>query len=369
MIAFVDLKAQYHSIKEEIDMAIGKVLESGQFVLGNETVALEEEFANYCDARYGIAVNSGTSALHLALLAAGVGPGDEVVTVPFTFVATVAAICYTGARPVFVDIEPLSYTMDANQLEDAITKRTKAILPVHLYGQSADMEPIIETARRHGLFVIEDSAQAHGSEYKGHRVGGIGDLGCFSFYPGKNLGAYGEGGMVVTNNAEYARSIRMLRDWGQEVKYNHVIKGFNYRMDTIQAAILRVKLRHLEAWIEDRRANAVHYKQLLASSGVQFLEEMHYTRHVYHIYAVRTLYRDVVQRDLHANGIQTGIHYPTPVHLLKAYEDLGYKKGDFPHSERAASEVLSLPMYAEITPEQISQVTRAIKASVAGNQK
>jgi len=331
-------------------------------VLGNETAALEEEFANYCDTRYGIAVNSGTSALHLALLAAGIGPDDEVVTTPFTFVATVAAICYTGARPVFVDIEPLSYTMDASQLEDAITKRTKAILPVHLYGQSADMDPIMETARRQGLIVIEDSAQAHGSEYKGHRIGSIGDLGCFSFYPGKNLGAYGEGGMVVTNDSEYTRTIRMLRDWGQEAKYQHVLRGFNYRMDTIQAAILRVKLRHLETWIEDRRTNAVHYKQLLASSGVQFPEEMHYNRHVYHIYAVRTLNRDIVQQDLHAKGIQTGIHYPTPVHLLKAYEDLGHKKGDFPHSERAATEVLSLPMYPELPYEAIDEIAHCIRS-------
>jgi len=360
LIPLVDLKAQYLNIKEEIDAAAISVLESGNYILGEQVSRFEEEFASYCDARYGIAVNSGTSALHLALIAAGIGPGDEVVTVPFTFVATVAAICYTGARPVFVDIEPLSYTMDANQLENAITQRTKAILPVHLYGQSADMDQIMEIARRHGLSVIEDSAQAHGSEYKGHRVGGIGDLGCFSFYPGKNLGAYGEGGMVVTNDSEYARTIRMLRDWGQEVKYQHVLRGFNYRMDTIQAAILRVKLCHLEAWIEDRRANAVHYQQLLASSGVQFPEEMHYTRHVYHIYAVRTLNRDVVQRDLHAKGIQTGIHYPTPVHLLKAYEDLGYKKGVFPHSERAASEVLSLPMYPELSLENIERVAEVI---------
>ena len=362
MIPFVDLKAQYRSIKEEIGSAIDSVLESGCYVLGEQVTRFEEDFASYCDARYGIAVNSGTSALHLALLAAGIGPGDEVVTTPFTFVATVAAICYTGARPVFVDIEPLSYTMDANQLENAITQRTKAILPVHLYGQSADMDPILEIARRQGLIVIEDSAQAHGSEYKRQRVGSIGDLGCFSFYPGKNLGAYGEGGMVVTNDSEYARTIRMLRDWGQEVKYQHVLRGFNYRMDTIQAAILRVKLRHLEAWIEDRRANAVHYQQLLASSGVQFPEEMHYTRHVYHIYAVRTLNRDIVQQDLHAKGIQTGIHYPTPVHLLKAYEDLGYKKGAFPHSERAASEVLSLPMYPELPYDAINEIAHCIRS-------
>jgi len=360
LIPFVDLRAQYHSIKEEIDMAIEKVLESGQFVLGNETAALEEDFASYCHARYGIAVNSGTSALHLALLAASIGPGDEVVTIPFTFVATVAAICYTGARPVFVDIEPLSYTMDVNQLEGAITQRTKAILPVHLYGQPADMDPIMDIARRHGLFVIEDSAQAHGSEYKGHRVGGIGDLGCFSFYPGKNLGAYGEGGMVVTSNTEYARTIRMLRDWGQEIKCNHVLKGYNYRMDEIQAAILRVKLRHLETWIEARRKHAARYDELLVESGVQTPMVMPYARHVHHVYAVRVPQRDALQQALRTQGIHTAVHYPVPVHIQEAYADLGYRPGDFPVSEQLASEVLSLPMYAELPSGDIKWVTEVI---------
>ena len=364
MIPFLDLKAQYHSIKEEIDMAIEKVLESGQFVLGNETAALEEDFASYCHVRYGIAVNSGTSALHLALLAAGIGPGDEVVTIPFTFVATVAAIRYTGAQPVFVDIEPLSYTMDVNQIEGAITQRTKAILPVHLYGQSADMDPVMDIARRHGLFVIEDSAQAHGSEYKGHRVGGIGDLGCFSFYPGKNLGAYGEGGMVVTSNTEYARTIRMFRDWGQEIKCNHVLKGYNYRMDEMQAAILRVKLRHLETWIEVRQKHAARYDELLVDSGVQTPMVMPYARHVHHIYAVRTPQRDALQQALRKREIHTGIHYPVPVHSQKAYADLEYNTGDFPVSEQVANEVLSLPMFPEMSQTQVETVSTAVRESI-----
>jgi dTDP-4-amino-4,6-dideoxygalactose transaminase len=364
MIPLVDLKAQYHCIKDEIDAAITRVLESSQFVLGDEVAAFEEEFAAYCGARYGIAVNSGTSALHLALLAAGIGPGDEVITVPFTFVATVAAICYTGARPVFVDIEPRSYTMDVSQLEGTITEQAKAILPVHLYGQPADMDPILEIARRYGLVVIEDAAQAHGAEYKGCRVGGIGELGCFSFYPSKNLGAYGEGGMVVTNNPEYARIIRMLRDWGQEHKYYHVLKGYNYRMEGMQGAILRVKLRHLEAWTEARRAHAARYNELLTGSGVQTSTVMPYSRHVYYIYAVRMPQRDALQRALHAQGIQTGIHYPIPVHLQEAHADLGYQFGDFPCSEQVAGEVLSLPMYAEISDAQIETVSTAVREGV-----
>ncbi|MEH2152551.1 DegT/DnrJ/EryC1/StrS family aminotransferase [Nostoc sp.] len=360
MIPFVDLKTQYLSIKDEIDTAVLKVLESTQFVLGNEVKAFEKEFADYCNADYGIAVNTGTSALHLALLAAGIGAGDEVITVPFTFVATTAAICYTGATPVFVDIDPVSYTIDVTQIEKAITERTKAILPVHLYGQPADMEPILDIARRHGLVVIEDAAQAHGAEYKGQRVGSIGDIGCFSFYPGKNLGAYGEGGMAVTNNSEYAHAMGMLRDWGQERRYHHVLKGYNYRMDGIQGAILRVKLRYIEAWTEARRRHAAHYDQLLAESGVSIPAVMPYSRHVYHVYAVRSPERDALQQSLQEQEIQTGIHYPIPVHLQPAYADLGYKSGDFPHSEAASREVLSLPMYAELGTESQTQVAKAV---------
>jgi len=366
MIPFVDLKAQYHSIKNEIDAAIQNILESSQFVLGKEVAAFEEEFAAYSQVKHAIGVNSGTSALHLALLAAGIGPRDEVITVTFTFVATVAAIHYTGAKPVFVDIDPSSFTMDPKLVEQAITKRTKAILPVHLYGRMADMDPILEIARKHSLLVIEDAAQAHGAEYKGHRAGSIGDLGCYSFYPGKNLGAYGEGGMVVTNNPEYTRTIRMLRDWGAEKKYEHVLKGYNYRLEGMQGAILRVKLRHLEAWTEARRAHAARYNQALAGLSVQTPEEMPYDRHVYHVYAVRTSQRSALQQALNDKGVQTGIHYPFPVHLLPAYADLGYKQGDFPHSEKAANEVLSLPMYAELPESAPKEVAESIAASSAG---
>lgn len=365
MIPFVDLKAQYHSIKDEIDEAVLAVLESTQFVLGKGVTAFEESFATYCQADHVIGVNSGTSALHLALLASGIGPGDEVITVAFTFVATAAAIEYAGARPVFVDIDPVSYTMDVNQIEDAITERTKAIMPVHLYGQPADMDPIMDIARHHDLIVIEDAAQAHGAEYKGRRAGSIGHLGCFSFYPGKNLGAYGEGGAVVTNNADYARTTRMLRDWGQEGKYRHVLKGYNYRMEGFQGAILDVKLRHLEDWLEARRLHAARYNELLTGSEFETPTEMPYSRHVYHIYAVRTSRRDALRDALREREIHTGIHYPYPVHLLEAYDDLGYKARDFPHSEKAAAEVLSLPMYAELTDAQIETVTTALGESLA----
>ena len=364
MIPLVDLKAQYADIKSEIGEAIEMVLDSGQFILGNEVAAFETEFASYCQASYAVALNSGTSALHLALLAANIGPGDEVITVPFTFIATVAAILYVGARAVFVDINPRSYTIDLDQLETAITNRTKAIIPVHLYGQPADIDPIQDLAKRKGLVVIEDAAQAHGAEYKGRRVGSIGDIACFSFYPGKNLGAYGEGGAFVTNNNDYARAARMLRDWGQERKYHHVIKGYNYRMDGIQGAILRVKLRHLELWTEARRQNARYYNAMLEGSPVILPVEMPYARHVFHVYAVRTSHRNIVQQALDAQGIQTGIHYPIPVHLQKAYAETGYRLGDFPHAERAANEVLSLPMYAELSNEQIETVSAAIRGAL-----
>jgi dTDP-4-amino-4,6-dideoxygalactose transaminase len=360
MIPFVDLKAQYLEIKDEVNTAIQGILETSQFTLGKEVAAFEEEFAAYCQAPYGIGVNTGTSALHLALLAAGVGPQDEVITVPFTFVATVAAIHYTGAKPVFVDIDPRTFTIDVQQIEAAITPKTKAIIPVHLYGQPADMDPILDIAKRHGLTVIEDAAQAHGAEYKGKRAGSMGDMGCFSFYPGKNLGAYGEGGMVVTDNADYTRTLRMLRDWGAEQKYQHVLKGYNYRLEGIQGAILRVKLRRLEAWTEARRAAAAHYDELLADSGVATPEAMDYARHVYHIYAIRTQQRSEWQQALHAKGIQTGIHYPIPVHLLPAYADLGYSRGDFPHSEQASDEVLSLPMFPELSSAQCEEVSEAV---------
>ena len=359
MIPFLDLKAQYRSIKKEVDAAVLGVLESSQFALGQEVEAFEQEFGLYCQAKHVIGVNSGTSALHLALLAAGVGHSDEVITVPFTFVATAAAILYTGARPVFVDIDPRSFTMDVSLIERAVTPRTKAILPVHLYGQPADMDPILEIARRHGLIVIEDAAQAHGAEYKGRRVGAIGDIGCFSFYPGKNLGAYGEAGAITTNNDKYASTVSTLRDWGQTRKYHHELKGFNYRMEGIQGAVLRVKLRHLENWTEARRVHAATYDRLL-SGHLPTPEEMPFARHVYHVYAIRTLHREFLEQKLNTHGIQTGIHYPIPVHLQEAHADLGYKKGDFPASEKAANEVLSLPMFAELSHAQQEEVVGAI---------
>jgi len=365
MVPFFDLKAQYKSIKPEIDNAVLEVLESTQFVLGDKVAAFEQQFAAYCGARHGIAVNSGTSALHLALLAAGVGPGDEVITIPFTFVATVSAICYTGATPVFVDVEPRSMTMDASQLEAKITPRTKAILPVHLYGQMADMDAILEIGNRHGIPVIEDACQAHGAEYKGARAGSFGLSGCFSFYPGKNLGAYGEGGLVVTSDDAHAKKIRMLRDWGQEKRYHHVLKGFNYRMEGIQGAILGVKLRYLEGWTETRRARAREYDALLnGADGIKVPEQLPGRRHVYHIYAVRSSDREGLQQYLQAEGIQTGLHYPIPVHLQEAHADLGYKVGDFPQSEAAAREVLSLPMWPEMTSGQVGEVVATMRREV-----
>ncbi|MFZ0733119.1 MAG: DegT/DnrJ/EryC1/StrS family aminotransferase [Candidatus Sulfotelmatobacter sp.] len=360
-VPYLDLKAQYRSIKSEIDAAVAGVLDSCQFILGNEVATFEQEFAKYCGASECIALNSGTSALHLALLAAGVGAGDEVITVPFTFVASVAAVIYTGARPVLVDIDPRSFTMDPGAIESAITPRTKVILPVHLYGQTADMDPIIEIARRHNLIVIEDAAQAHGAKYKGRPAGGIGDIGCFSFYPAKNLGAYGEGGAVTTNNPEYAKTVRMLRDWGQDGKYHHVLRGFNYRMEGFQGAILRVKLRHLERWTERRRVIAQTYNQMLADMNIETPAEMPWARHVYHVYSLRSKERDPLQAALQAEGIQTAIHYSLPAHLQPAYADLGYSKGDLPESEKAAEEVLALPVYPELTDAQVRLVSQALE--------
>jgi dTDP-4-amino-4,6-dideoxygalactose transaminase len=358
-VPFVDLKQQYLAIKDEVLPAVARVFESTQFALGKEVAAFEEEFAAYCGVQQAIGVNSGTSALHLALLAAGIGPGDEVITVPFTFLATVAAIVYTGATPVFVDIDPVTYTMDPAQIEAAMTPLTKAIMPVHLYGHPADMDPILEIARRHDLIVIEDAAQAHGAEYQGRRCGSIGDLACFSFYPGKNLGAYGEAGLVTTNHPEYARTIRMLRDWGAEKKYQHVLKGYNYRMEGVQGAILRIKLRKLEAWTESRRAHAAAYNEILAETGLVLPTEVAGNRHVYHIYPVLTPQRTELMEALNAKGVQTGIHYPIPVHLLPAYADLNYNAGEFPVSERVAEQEVSLPMFPELTASQIETVMQA----------
>lgn len=367
-IPLVDLKIQYQSLKPEIDAAVGRILESTQFVLGDEVAAFEREFAAYSGAAIGVAANSGTSALHLALLAAGVGPGDEVITVPFTFIATAAAISYTGATPVFVDIEPRYFTMDPAAVEAAITPRTKAIMPVHLYGQCVDMDPILEMAARRGLVVIEDAAQAHGAEYRGRRAGSMGALAGFSFYPGKNLGAYGEGGLTTTGDEGMAARMRMLRDWGQPRKYEHAVLGYNYRMEGMQGAILRVKLRRLEDWTEARRRIGRAYTAALAEAGVGCPEERPNGRHVYHVYAVRSSARDALRDHLVARGVGVGIHYPIPVHLQQAYAHLGHRSGDFPESERAANEVLSLPIYPELSDDQMHAVVEAVRAFGAASR-
>jgi len=361
VIPFLDLRSQYQQIKPQIDAALARAVDSGQFILGPEVAAFEERFAAYCGTKYCVALNSGTSALHLALLAAGISPGDEVITVGMTFVATTAAILYCGAKPVLVDIDPATWTMDPNLLTAAVTPATKAILPVHLHGLVADMDPIIAVARRHGLVVIEDAAQSHGARYMERSAGAIGDIGCFSFYPGKNLGAYGEGGAAVTDDPELARRMALLRDWGQEAKYRHVVPGYNYRMDAIQGAVLNVKMDYIEDWTEGRRSVARSYNRLLAGSAIQTSAPPSHSRHVYHVYAVRIPDRDRVQGALQAAGIATGIHYPVPVHLQKAYAELGYRAGDFPVTEAAANEFLSLPIYPEMRPDQVATVAMEVK--------
>ena len=361
MIPIVDLKKQYESIKSEIDSGIKEVVDSGQFILGKRVEAFEAEFATYCQSRYALGVNSGTSALHLALLAAGVGPGDEVITVSYTFVATAAAICYTGAKPVFVDIDPRNCNIDPAKIEAAITPKTKAVMPVHLYGGCADMDPILDVARRHHLIVIEDAAQAHGAEYKGRRAGSMGELACFSFYPGKNLGAYGEGGAVVTSDERYVEHLKQLRDQGQSEKYYHPVVGYNYRMEAIQGAVLGVKLKHLDGWNQRRQKLAEVYRRELAKSGLRLLDELPDAKSVHHIFPLFTEQRDDLRAYLQKAGISTGLHYPIPVHLQPAYRYLGYEEGDFPETERACKEVLSLPIYPELTDEAVLSIVDSVR--------
>lgn len=361
MIPLVDLKKQYQSIQHEVNGAISGVLESCHFVLGEKVEAFEKDFAGYCQTRFALGVNSGTSALHLALMAAGVGPGDEVITVSFTFIATAAAISYTGARPVFVDVDPETCNIDPAKIEAAITSQTKVIMPVHLYGTCADMDPILDIARRHNLIVIEDAAQAHGAEYNGRRAGSMGELACFSFYPGKNLGAYGEAGAVVTNDERYVDLLKQLRDQGQSRKYYHERVGYNYRMEAIQGSILGVKLKHLDDWTDARRGHARFYQSELSNSGVRLLAEPANSKAVYHVFPVFVEDRDEMREHLHAAGVSTGVHYPIPVHLQHAYQDLGYKAGDLPHTERLSQEMLSLPMYPELEYEQLNHIVSAVR--------
>ncbi len=366
MIPFSDLPAQYRFLKEELEPAVLAVLQSGQYVLGGEVASFEQDFARYVEARHAVAVNSGTSALHLALLTAGIQPGDEVITVPFTFVATAAAIRYAGATPRFVDVDPGTLTMNPDRLAGAITPKTKAVIPVHLYGQPADLDPILDIARAHRLTVIEDACQAHGARYKGKPVGSIGDFGCFSFYPGKNLGACGEGGLVTTRHEEADRKLRILRDWGAERKYHHEYLGFNYRMDGIQGAILHIKLRHLESWSKRRRELAARYDAKLKHLGIGHVKRLAHGDHVYHLYVIRVRDRDRLQSQLQETGIQTGIHYPVPVHLQPWASSLGYRVGDFPVTERAAASVLSLPLYPEMPDGHIDEIAEALHRLVRG---
>jgi len=361
-VPFLDLRQQYQSIKDEVNISLQQVMDSSRFVLGENVNFLEKEFAGFCETDYAVGVANGTDALRLALIACGIGKGDEVITIPNTFIATTEAISQTGVKIVFVDVNLWTYNIDVSQIEGAINERTRVIVPVHLFGEPADMNPIMKIARKYNLKVIEDACQAHGAEYKGKKVGSIGDAGCFSFYPSKNLGAFGDGGMVVSNGNEIAQKIKMLRDHGQIKKYEHLVEGYNSRLDEIQAAILRVKLKRLDEWNKLRRKNASIYNDLLEDvDEVVMPLEAEYAKHVYHLYVIRTHRRDELQDWLKSKGIGTGLHYPIPLHLQRAYEYLGYKEGDFPVAEECAKQILSLPMFPELTQEEIEKVVTEIK--------
>jgi len=400
-IPFLDLKTQFREIEHEVLPMVKEAMENAAFIGGPQVSGFETEFAAFCESKYCAGVNSGTDAIRFALMAAGVGPGDEVITVPHTFIATTEAISQVGARPVFVDIDPKTYNMDPKKLEEYLTRRLgvgststqkqepstqhpahstrhpasgtqhqepglqqqpKAVLPVHIYGQPADMDPILEIAKKNNLVVIEDACQAHGSLYKGRKAGSMGLVGCFSFYPGKNLGAYGEGGAVVTQSEEIASKIRMIRDHGQAKKYYHDLEGYNGRLDAIQAGVLRIKLKRLANWNESRRRNAQYYNELLSQiKGVTVPREMDGCRHVYHLYVILVDDRDGLQKYLNEKGVGTGLHYPVPLHLQKAYADRGYKEGDFPVTESVAKRLLSLPMFPELTKAQIEYVAQNIR--------
>ncbi len=364
-VPFLDLKVQYRTLRTEIDEAIGQVFEQAAFSGGTFVAGFEKEFASFCGSPYAIGVGSGTEALWLALCALGVNPGDEIITVPNSFIATAEAISLCGARPVFVDVEESTYNMDPTLLESAITPRTKAVIPVHLFGQTADMDPILKIAARHGLFIIEDACQAHGAEYKGIKAGSMGEAGCFSFYPGKNLGAYGEAGMVVTKDPALAEKVRMIRDHGQSQKYHHHRIGWNARMDGIQGAVLNVKLKRLTQWNEARRRNAHRYHALLGDiPDLAIPHEAPYGRHVYHIYAIRVRNRDRLIALLAEGGIACGIHYPVPIHLQQAYGFLNLQEGSFPVAERCAKEFVSLPMFPELSDKQVEYVSQRVKQNL-----
>jgi dTDP-4-amino-4,6-dideoxygalactose transaminase len=366
-VPFVDLAAQYRTIAAEVNEATSRVIKDADFILGREVKFFEDEFAAFCEVKYAVGVDSGTSALELALRAYDIGQGDEVITAANTFIATALAISHVGAKPVLVDVDPQTHTIDVNGIASAITRRTKAILPVHLYGHPAHMEPIKQLAEKLGLVVIEDACQAHGARYKGKRAGSLGDAAAFSFYPGKNLGAYGDGGIVVTNDRQIAERLEMLRNYGQKEKYHHLFRGYNRRLDTLQAAILSVKLKYLEKWNAARRGNAKLYHDSLEGTGVLTPVETLGVESVWHLYVIRSEHRDTLRERLESRGISASIHYPIPIHLQPAYKDLGYKRGEFPITEGLARRILSLPMYAELTSEQIDFVAQTIREFMSAN--
>lgn len=368
-IPLVDLHAQYETIKPEIDAAIQRTIDNTAFILGPEAKKFEEHFAEFCNVKHAIGLDSGTAALHLAMMALGIGAGDEVITTAHTFIATAEPISLLGARPVFVDIDPRTYNLDPEKLSAAITPRTKAIIPVHLYGQPAEMDPILEIANARHIPVIEDAAQAHGATYRNRSVGTMGLMACFSFYPGKNLGAYGDAGALVTNDDTLAAKIRMLRDHGRTTKYEHEITGYGFRLDGIQGAVLDVKLKHLPQWNAARRAHADYYTELLANvddSIVTPYEPAH-VQAVYHLYVIRTRKRDALLQYLKDHDIEAGIHYPVPLHLQPVYKNLGYARGAFPETEQAAGEILSLPLYPELTHAQMERVVETMREFYKNN--
>lgn len=367
-VPLIDLAIQHRNLRSEIDAAINSVLDRGDFILGKDVAGLEEEFAAYCGAKYAVGVDSGLSALELSLRAFGIGPGDEVIVPAHTFTATAAAVTFSGARPIFVDVDNETWNIDVASIESAITPHTKAIIPVHLYGLPADMDAILTIAEKHNLVVVEDSCQGHGAQYKGRRTGGLGHAAGFSFYPTKNLGGCGDGGMVTTSDARIAEAIRAMRNCGQITKNVHELPPFNHRLDNLQAAILRVKLRYLDQWVDSRRKLAALYNKLLAGTGIVLPVEPKGYQHVYHLYVIRSYSRDALQAHLKEHGIGTAIHYPNPVHLQPFYAQSGYVPGQFPVAEKICTEILSLPMYPEMTEEQVEMVATNIRELELGRE-
>ena len=360
-VPYLDLRAQLKPLRAEIDAAVARTLDNCSFCLGPDVGQFEKDFAKFCGAQHALGFTRGTSALHVAMLLLGIGPGDEVITTPYTFIATSWAISYCGAKPVYVDIDEATFNLDPKKLEAAVTPRTKAVLPVHLYGQPFDVDTVAAICKKHNLPFVEDAAQAHGAKYKGKTVGALGDLACFSFYPAKNLGACGEGGALVTNNAALASRAKSLREHGSTVRYHHDEVGYNYRMEGLQGAVLGVKLKHLNAWTRERQRVAARYAELLADTPLQLPTVPAGNESAWHLYTVRLPRRDDLKKHLDTNGIGNAVHYPMPLHLQKAYVNLGYKPGDFPVAEKASREVLSLPMFPELTETQIQRVAAVVK--------